>query len=202
MRERIRYEEILRAANEEAERARVAAERASNAKSEFLSRVSHELRTPLNAILGFGQLLELDDLSSRQSQKVEHILRGGRHLLGLVNEVLDLASIESGKMELVPEDIEVGPLLRETIDLVGPLARARAVSFHLDPGATGEAVYIRPFGRGVLYRARLAGLGRGDAGSACATLRKPEHPLHGGHAGRLNRGRRPSFPCQPRGEAT
>ena len=143
VRERIRYEEILRAANEEAERARVAAERASNAKSEFLSRVSHELRTPLNAILGFGQLLELDDLSSRQSQKVEHILRGGRHLLGLVNEVLDLASIESGKMELVLEDMEVGPLLRETIDLVGPLARARGVSFHLDPAATGEAVFIR-----------------------------------------------------------
>ena len=143
VRERIRYEEILRAANEEAERARVAAERASNAKSEFLSRVSHELRTPLNAILGFGQLLELDDLSSRQSQKVEHILRGGRHLLGLVNEVLDLASIESGKMELVLEDIEAGPLLRETIDLVGPLARARGVSFHLDPAATGEAVHIR-----------------------------------------------------------
>ena len=132
VRERIRYQEILNAAKEEAERARAEAERASNAKSDFLSRVSHELRTPLNAILGFGQLLELDDLTEGQSQSVGHILLGGRHLLGLVNEVLDLASIESGKLELEFEEVEIGPLLRESVALVSPIARTRGVMVHLD----------------------------------------------------------------------
>ena len=148
VRERIRHQDILNAAKdeaeraqEEAERARAEAEQASNAKSEFLSRVSHELRTPLNAILGFGQLLELDDLTPGQSLSVGHILLGGRHLLGLVNEVLDLASIESGKMELDLDEIEVGPLLRETVDLVGPLARARSVRVHLD--STTETIFVR-----------------------------------------------------------
>ncbi len=142
VRERIRYQEILNAAKEEAERARAEAERASNAKSDFLSRVSHELRTPLNAILGFGQLLELDDLSEEQSQSVGHILLGGRHLLGLVNEVLDLASIESGKMELDFEDVEVGPLLRESMALVSPIARARGVRVHLDLSPAVEATCV------------------------------------------------------------
>ena len=143
VRERIRHQEILNAAKEEAERARAEAERASNAKSDFLSRVSHELRTPLNAILGFGQLLELDDLSEEQSQSVSHILLGGRHLLGLVNEVLDLASIESGKMELDFEDVEVGPLLRESMALVSPIARARGVQVHLDLNPTLETTCVR-----------------------------------------------------------
>ncbi len=143
VRERIRHQEILNAAKDEAERARAEAERASNAKSDFLSRVSHELRTPLNAILGFGQLLELDDLSEEQSQSVGHILTGGRHLLGLVNEVLDLASIESGQMELDLEEVQVGPLLRESVALVGPIARTRGVRVHLDLAPAMEASSVR-----------------------------------------------------------
>lgn len=143
VRERIRYQETLNAAKEEAERARAEAERASNAKSDFLSRVSHELRTPLNAILGFGQLLELDDLTEEQSQSVGHILLGGRHLLGLVNEVLDLASIESGKLELDIEDVEIGPLLRESVALVSPIARARGVRVHLDVLPAVEETIVR-----------------------------------------------------------
>ena len=147
VRERTSRQEILNAAKEEAEHARAEAERASNAKSEFLSRVSHELRTPLNAILGFGQLLELDELTTEQSQSVGHILLGGRHLLGLVNEVLDLASIESGKMELDFEDVEVGPLVAETMALVGPLARAKGVRIHVEPSAAMDGVFVRVEGR-------------------------------------------------------
>ena len=83
------------------------ADRANTAKSEFLSRMSHELRTPLNAILGFGQLLQLEDLTEEQVESVDHILRAGRHLLGLINEVLDLARIESGHLALSPEAVDV-----------------------------------------------------------------------------------------------
>jgi PAS domain S-box-containing protein len=70
--------------------ARIEADRANRAKSEFLSRMSHELRTPLNAVLGFAQLFELEQLTPKQAENVEQIVRGGRHLLGLINEVLDI----------------------------------------------------------------------------------------------------------------
>ena len=86
----------LVAANEELKRARQEADRANRAKSEFLSRMSHDLRTPLNAIMGFAQLLDLDGLAPDQADSVHHILRGGEHLLSLINEVLDIARIESG----------------------------------------------------------------------------------------------------------
>jgi signal transduction histidine kinase len=104
------------------------ADRANTAKSEFLSRMSHELRTPLNAILGFGQLLQLDDLTEEQDESVDHILRAGRHLIGLINEVLDLARIESGNLALSPEAVDVYQVLKDTIDLIGPLAAERAIS--------------------------------------------------------------------------
>ncbi|WP_146050818.1 sensor histidine kinase, partial [Pseudomonas syringae] len=77
--------------------AREEAERASRAKSEFLSRMSHELRTPLNSILGFAQLLDMDSTASQRPQ-VGHILRAGQHLLKLINEVLDIARIEAGHL--------------------------------------------------------------------------------------------------------
>lgn len=76
---------------EEVRLAKGAAEQANQAKSEFLSRMSHELRTPLNAVLGFAQLLEMDAMNSEQREHVEQILKGGRHLLALINEVLDIA---------------------------------------------------------------------------------------------------------------
>jgi PAS domain S-box-containing protein len=109
-------------AEQEAHRAREEAERANEAKSEFLSRMSHELRTPLNAILGFGQLLEVANLPPRQQQGVQHILQGGRHLLGLINEVLDIAKVESGHVSMTIEPINVGHLIREAIEMVNPLA--------------------------------------------------------------------------------
>jgi signal transduction histidine kinase len=81
-------EERTRQILEELEQAKRDADRANRAKSEFLSKMSHELRTPLNAILGFGQLLQLEELGQEQAEGIDHILRGGRHLLGLINEVL------------------------------------------------------------------------------------------------------------------
>jgi PAS domain S-box-containing protein len=93
-------EKALQEAKEEAEAA-------NRAKSEFLSRMSHELRTPLNAILGFGQLLEMDELDALQTESVEQIMHAGQHLLGLINEVLDLSRIESGRMDLSLEPVDL-----------------------------------------------------------------------------------------------
>jgi PAS domain S-box-containing protein len=118
---------VLQLAKSEAEQAREEAERANLAKSEFLSRMSHELRTPLNAILGFGQLLELDPLAPKQEQSVQHILKGGRHLLGLINEVLDISRIEAGKLEFSMEAIQVPQLLDDVCALVAPLAHPRLI---------------------------------------------------------------------------
>ena len=107
--------------------AKLEAERANLAKSEFLSRMSHELRTPLNAILGFGQLLEMDALTPRQSQGVAQILKGGRHLLAMINEVLDITRIESEHMSLYPEPVAVGEAVQEALDLMQPLAAPRHI---------------------------------------------------------------------------
>jgi signal transduction histidine kinase len=119
---------------DDARRGREAAEAASRAKSEFLSRMSHELRTPLNAILGFAQLLEMDDLRSTQRESVTHILEAGRHLLDLINEVLDITRIEAGRLALALEPVGVPALVEETLPLVAPLAAARAVRLNGGPG--------------------------------------------------------------------
>ena len=108
------------------------AERASLAKSEFLSRMSHELRTPLNSVLGFAQLLEMDDLSDQQGQAVGHILRAGQHLLNLIDEVLDIARIESGHLDLSVEAVLVLDVLGDAVDLARPLAEERAVRLTVD----------------------------------------------------------------------
>ena len=102
-------------------------ERANKAKSEFLSRVSHELRTPLNAILGFGQLLERQNPTETQRPRIRHILSAGKHLLGLINEVLDISRIESGRMQLSLEPVCAADALTEALDLMRPLAAQRSV---------------------------------------------------------------------------
>ena len=110
------------------------AERANRAKSEFLSRMSHELRTPMNAILGFGQLLVSDTrhpLAEQQREHVGEILRGARHLLNLINEVLDLALVETGKLQVSLEPVELSGLLQECLALVHPLATAGVIDVKL-----------------------------------------------------------------------
>jgi len=110
--------------------ARNEAERANQAKSLFLSRMSHELRTPLNAILGFGQLLECDPqypLPAPQQENVGLILQAGRHLLELINEILDLSRIEAGKFSLSLEAVELLPVFQECRRLVMPAAEARGI---------------------------------------------------------------------------
>ncbi len=116
------------------ERARDDAEQANQAKSDFLSRMSHELRTPLNAVLGFAQLLDMDAVDAEQRDSVEHILKAGRHLLTLINEVLDIARIEAGRLALSLEPVNVREILREARSLLAPLAAGRAI--HLDADVT------------------------------------------------------------------
>jgi signal transduction histidine kinase len=121
-----------RAATEAANEAREEAERANQAKSEFLSRVSHELRTPFNAVLGFAQILEMDDLTDDQRESVEQIIRAGRHLLDLINEVLDIGRIESGALSLSVEPVELRELAGEALDLVRGMAAERAIELRVD----------------------------------------------------------------------
>jgi PAS domain S-box-containing protein len=103
-------------------------ERASKAKSEFLSRMSHELRTPLNAILGFGQLLERQKPTAVQKNRIAHILNGGRHLLNLINEILDISRVESGRFQLSLEPVLVEQAVDEAIDLIRPTAADRTIN--------------------------------------------------------------------------
>ena len=96
--------------------------------------MSHELRTPLAAIMGFGELLELADLDERKHEWAATILKAGSHLLQLVDEVLDISRIEAGQISLSLEPVAVAPLLREAIELIGPLAEGRQV----DSAATAD----------------------------------------------------------------
>ncbi len=108
--------------------ARDEADRANRAKSEFLSSMSHELRTPLNAILGFSQLMEMDDaLPEEHKENVQEIIKAGEHLLVLINEVLDLAKVESGRVELSLEPVEVCAIIAECLPLVDALANKRSI---------------------------------------------------------------------------
>jgi PAS domain S-box-containing protein len=107
--------------------ARDAANAASRAKSEFLSRMSHELRTPLNVVLGFTQLLQMERLEEEQRGWVDQVLKAGRHLLDLINEVLDIARIESGAVALSPEPVSLRDVVGETVESMRPIAAANDV---------------------------------------------------------------------------
>jgi PAS domain S-box-containing protein len=119
--ERTRAEEDVLRAKEEAERANLA-------KSEFLSRMSHELRTPMNAILGFAQILEIEGQMEDDRESVDQILRAGRHLLALIDEVLDISRIESGGMTLSLEPVSLANVLRETQEMVRGIATEHRVT--------------------------------------------------------------------------
>jgi PAS domain S-box-containing protein len=123
-----------RRAQDALETARHEAEQASSAKSVFLSRMSHELRTPLNAILGFAQLLELDHAGCGKADKasIDQILRAGRHLLGLIDEVLDIARIEAGKLALEIAPVSIGDAVGEAVGLSLPEADSNGITIRHD----------------------------------------------------------------------
>jgi nitrogen-specific signal transduction histidine kinase len=120
----------LELANAELEMAIEEARAANQAKSAFLSSMSHELRTPLNAILGFAQILASDNMPTTPEQKKEfsgHILKSGRHLLTLINEILDLAKVEAGAVTLTMEAVALGDILAECRGMIAPLAAGRGI---------------------------------------------------------------------------
>ncbi len=126
---------VMREKNVELEQARVVADKANLAKSEFLSRMSHELRSPLNAVIGFAQLMETDTPPPTESQResLKLILQGGWYLLTLINEILDLAVIESGQLTPLMEPVRLSELVPECRDMMSDLARRRTVTIHSPP---------------------------------------------------------------------
>lgn len=122
--------------------ARDEADRANRAKSEFLANMSHELRTPLHAILGFAQLMQYDKaLPDKTAGQVQHIRKAGQHLLGLIDEVLDLAKIEAGRIDLSPEPVDLNELVKECLALVQPMALKQriAIAHEVAPGLVVQA---------------------------------------------------------------
>ena len=122
----------------ERRRAEEDADRANRAKSEFLSRMSHELRTPLNGIIGFAQLLELEAQGDEQRESIEMILKSGRHLLDLINEILDIARIEAGKLALSLEPVLVNEVVAAALDML----RLEAASKRIDVVVTALEGYV------------------------------------------------------------
>ncbi len=121
---------------DELRHARETAEAASAAKSEFLSSMSHELRTPLNAILGFAQLLERDrkrPLDERQLERLGYVLRGGEHLLRLIDDVLDLSRIEAGRLAVSAEPVDVRDVLAEVAQTLEPMAQRAQIRLAVTP---------------------------------------------------------------------
>ena len=112
------------------------------AKSEFLSHMSHELRTPLNAVIGFGQLLELSPLSKQDAQSVDYILKGGRHLLSLVDDVLDLARVETGEIRLVPSVVSFDKVSQDCASLIAREALTCGITCTVQAGRAG-AIPVR-----------------------------------------------------------
>jgi signal transduction histidine kinase/ActR/RegA family two-component response regulator len=128
--ERKQTEVALSQAKDAAEEARRAAETANRAKSEFLSRMSHELRTPMNAILGFAQLLDMsrkEPLTTNQKDRIRQIVKGGQHLLDLINEILDISRIEANRLQISPEPVSIRESVQEVLDLTIPLAIKRNI---------------------------------------------------------------------------
>lgn len=122
--------------------ARVLAEEANRSKSEFLSRMSHELRTPMNSILGFAQLMQMGELNDSQIKSVNHILNSGKHLLELINEVLDISRIESGKVSVSIESVNLKQCVSELLDTLFPLAKERLVSLEMSPNISDD-IFIK-----------------------------------------------------------
>jgi signal transduction histidine kinase/ActR/RegA family two-component response regulator len=117
-------------------------EKANEAKNEFLSRMSHELRTPLTAIMGFSELFALADLDQKKREWAATIVRAGKHLLQLVDEVLDISRIEAGELPLSVEPVAITALLDDAIELVQPMADGRGITIN-QPEVSDRSGYVR-----------------------------------------------------------
>jgi len=115
------------------------AEAANTAKSQFLANMSHELRTPLNAILGYGEMISEDAADETSRKDAERIMAAGRHLLSLINDILDLSKIDAGRVDLETASFDPAALAQDTIETVRPLTKERQVRLHLDLGQLGRA---------------------------------------------------------------
>jgi signal transduction histidine kinase len=134
--------ESLSLAEAAARAAQAESEQANAAKDRFLSRMSHELRTPLNAVLGFGQLLELENLTAAQQESVSHILGGGRHLLAMIDDLLDIAGIVTDRPQLDSAAVQVSGLITETIGLMSQAASAGGIEIKFDRGQSASDEYL------------------------------------------------------------
>ncbi|MET0518718.1 MAG: response regulator, partial [Burkholderiaceae bacterium] len=136
---------ILEQKNHSLEQMNAELQRASRAKSDFLSTMSHELRTPLNAIIGFSAILQdglAGPITSRQADYAGHIHAAGNHLLSLVNDILDLAKIEAGKVDLLLEPVELDALLRDALVVVRERAQAEGIRLELDGVGAAERLRV------------------------------------------------------------